>query len=243
MSSHLREFGLIRSTIWQSERFCSLERLEAQLAYFWLHTGQKTCAGVLRLGPAHMADELNFLSDVPAATRVLDELEGVGLIVRVKPFVVITQFLKATPVKSYRHAIAAFRECFSLPDCEVKRVLFKELQHQKGAIDLTVWRNKQNEPHAVLFDIHAYAEQLVDQVPEPLLNPLHTPSTPIGEGSGKPIPKHINEKGEGIPICAAEPAPLQKAVVPLVSDGFAEKTKFLGPYQETIEAAKRMGSD
>jgi len=81
-----RPFGMIRSGIWQSERFMSVASNDARLAYFWMHTSYKTCAGVLRIGPYHLLAEVDFVQDIARAEEIFNELEAAGLIVVLHPF-------------------------------------------------------------------------------------------------------------------------------------------------------------
>ena len=187
--SHLRDFGLISTTLWQSECFTSIDALDARLAYIWLHTGQKTCAGVMRIGPAHLFEEVDFVGNLERASEIFCELSDADLISWQRPYTIIKRFLRHNPVTSYRHAIGAFKEVLAMPDCDAKTELMRELQKHKGAIDLAAWRSKSGEPHDVLFDVHQY---LTEQI-----NPIDTPSEPLGNPSGISTSKNIKEKGEG----------------------------------------------
>ncbi|MDA8585563.1 hypothetical protein N9L47_04740 [Rhodobacteraceae bacterium] len=172
----MRNFGLISTTVWQSERFASLASLDARLAYIWLHTSAKTCAGVLRIGPAHLLEEVDFVTTLERASAIFTELADAGLISWIRPYVMIQKYLSFNSVKSYKHAIGAFKEVLAMPDCEAKASLLHELQKHKGAIDLAAWRNKSGEPHDVLFDIYSYLSDHPDT--------LDTPSKPYGNPSG-----------------------------------------------------------
>lgn len=245
LSSHLRDFGLIRSTIWQSERFCQLESLDARLAYIWLHTSQKTCAGVLRIGPAHMTDELDFIDDVDQAEAIFEDLARVGLIYRTRPFIVIRQFLKATPCKSYKHAIAALKECFGLPDGQIKTELFEQIREQKGTFTLVTWRDKDDQPHSLVFQINTYLQQLENERLEAQaeLNPLDTPYEGYGGGSGKHSPSPLKYKVASITDGGEVSEPPQEpsqAQTPEIAEKDNNVTSLPGPHPETIAAAMRM---
>lgn len=160
--SNLREFGLIRTGIWQSERFKSLKTSEPKLAYIWLHTSFKTSAGVMRVGPAHLLDEVDFVDSLDHAEELFKELEAAGLIIRNRPFIIITKYVTANPIKAYRHAIGAFREVLALHNSDEKQALMKALQKQKGAMDLVKWRDKNGEPHEVLHEINAFFAEFGD---------------------------------------------------------------------------------
>lgn len=194
--SGLREFGLIRTTLWQSERFKSLEQLDARLAYMWLHTSYKTSAGVLRIGPPHLLDELDFVETLDRAEGIFEELKATGLIKRERPFAVITKYIAANPVKTYRHAIGAFKEVLSVPECAAKHCAMSELKKQKGAMELVNWRDKAGQPHQIIHRINAYfSDEMPD--PEPLTNPSETPNDGFGRGTGRiENTEYKKEKGE-----------------------------------------------
>ncbi len=154
--SGLRAFGLVSTSIWQSNRFTSLERLDARLAYIWLHTSSKTSAGILRIGPAHLFEETDFIDSLDRASEVFEELSDAKLIQRHRPYVVLNKYITHNPVKTYKHAIGAFNEALAMPEGEAKTRPIEELEKQRGAMELARWRDKSGEPHPVLFDIHSY---------------------------------------------------------------------------------------
>ncbi len=229
---------MISSKIWTSEKFLSLENLRDRMAYIWLHCSQKTSAGVLRLGPAHMADELDFVGDIANAEEVFEALERAGLIVRQKPFVTIVNFLRFNPVKTYRHAISAWKEVLLLPDSEIKRQTYAELRGAKGTLDLIAWRNKDGQPHEVIFEMERLASQIEGWESEAMpsepdihsdatANPSDTPNGPISipsdthangveTPSGKPIIK--KEKREIRPEAATGSAPTASTSAPSATD-------------------------
>lgn len=184
----MRDFGLISTTVWQSERFSALEALDTRLAYLWLHTSAKTCAGVMRVGPAHLFEEVDFVDSLDRAVQVFSEMSEAELIDWIRPYVVIKKYLSFNPVKSYKHAIGAFKEVLAMPDCTEKTALVCELQKQKGAMDLANWRNKAGDPHDVMFDIYGHLSEHSD--------PIDTLSEPILNPSGISRSKNRKEKGE-----------------------------------------------
>jgi hypothetical protein len=209
MSSHLRPFGMISTSLWQSEKFQTVKNLDTRLAYIWLHTSQKTCAGVLRIGAAHLYEEIDFVESIEDAEDIFLQLSNAGLIEWCKPYVIIGNYLRFNPVKSYRHAIGAFNEVLALPDGEPKQKLFALLQKQKGARDLAKWRDKAGEPHRVIFAMNDYIVGLEDEVDfdgnnQDCLNPSETPYEPLMNPSGKSRSKSINEKGESITLPSSE---------------------------------------
>ncbi|MFY0691325.1 MAG: hypothetical protein JXR14_05305 [Paracoccaceae bacterium] len=196
--STLRPFGLISTTIWQSEKFTGLKALDTRLAYIWLHTSAKTCAGVLRVGPAHLFEEVDFVETLDRASEIFEEMEAAKIIKWQRPYVVITNFLAFNNVKSYRHAIGAFSEVLAMPESEAKTQLIKELQQQPGSRDLSKWRNKNDDPHPVLFQISEYFSDN--------LNPSGTVQEESLKPSAKKRRKNTNEKRENItPFSPNEP--------------------------------------
>lgn len=180
--SGLRDFGLIRTTLWQSERFMSIQALDTRLAYIWLHTSFKTSAGVLRIGPPHLLDEVDFFKDLDRCEEVFQELERAGLIMRAKPFTIITKYLEANPVKTFRHAIAAYREVLVLPENGYKHALLAALKNQQGALKLAVWRDKEDNPHEVIHEINTYFMGS-ESDPEPIGSPSETHQEGIVRGT------------------------------------------------------------
>jgi hypothetical protein len=189
MTNSMRPFGMISTSIWQSVRFCELKANDARLAYLWLHTSAKTCAGALRIGPAHLLEEVDFVETLERANEIFAELQKAELIAWNRPYVVIAKYLSFNPVKTYRHAIGAFKEALSLPDGEMKSNLMHELQRHEGAKELARWRNKSGDPHDVMFSIHHFLE--VHDA-----NPSEPPSDPIRIPSGKMRTENEKEKGE-----------------------------------------------
>lgn len=187
MSNSLRSFGMISTSIWQSEKFTKLKSRESQLAYLWLHSSAKTCSGVLRAGPAHLFEECNFVDSLELGNEIFLELHSVEMINHMRPYAVITDYLRFNPVKSFRHAIGAFKEVLALPDCEAKAELFMELQKHKGSRDLVAWRDKDGNCHDILVEIMTYLETISDgfEHVEPFASPLQCPSEGVGNPSGK----------------------------------------------------------
>ncbi len=199
MSSNLRSFGMISTTLWQSDKFLKLQDPIERLVYIWLHTSQKTCAGALRVGPAHAYEELDFIKNLEHAEEVFQKLNDVKLIVWFKPYIIIENYLQFNPVKTSRHAIGAFKEVLGLPSCEGKEKLFTALCKQKGTHSLKFWRDKDDEPHEVMHGINSYletlngAESLSDDID---MTPLEPPYDPIVTPSGKSKNKTKKDKLE-----------------------------------------------
>ncbi len=244
MSSHLRPFGMIGTSLWQSTKFQGIESLETRLAYIWLHTSQKTCAGVLRIGAAHLVEEVDFVESLEAAEDIFHQLSNAGLIEWCKPYVIIGNFLRFNPVKSYRHAIGAFNEILALPDGEPKKELFASLQVQKGAQDLVKWRDKAGEPHRVIFAMNDYIVGLEDEIDSDIqdyLNPSETPHEPLTTPSSKSRSKSKNEKGESITPAFPEkttPLPLNNHQEPNVAGFRTKSTKPKRSPTHATQAAK-----
>lgn len=194
----LRPFGLISTTLWQSAKFTRLTAMDSRLAYIWLHTSQKTCAGVLRVGPAHLLEEVDFVDTLDRASGIFTELQEAGLIDWQRPYVVLGNFLAFNPVKTFRHAIGAFNETLAMPDGETKTRLMNEIRRTPGAMDLANWRDKNGNPHEVILKIH---EHFSDE-----LNPSETPDEGLGNPPGIKRMKKKKEKGEyRTPVSAEAP--------------------------------------
>jgi hypothetical protein len=194
---------MISTSLWQSEKFQTVKNLDTRLAYIWLHTSQKTCAGVLRIGAAHLYEEVDFVESIEDAEDIFLQLSNAGLIEWCKPYVIIGNFLRFNPVNTYRHAIGAFNEVLALPDGEPKKKLFSALIKTKGARDLAEWRDKKSEPHKVIFAIHEYTSALGEDEASKsenndILSCSETPHEPLMNPSGKSRNININEKGESI---------------------------------------------
>ncbi len=236
MSSGLRPFGLISTTIWQSEKFNQLATDQARLGYIWLHTSAKTCAGVLRVGPATLFEEFPQFQTLEQANDVFRDFQRVGLIHWFRPYVVLNGYLRFNPVRTCKHAIAAFREALALPDCDAKLDLIRQLRLQPGAPKLVEWRSKDGEAHDVLHALNAYLmAHMTDG--DAAVYPLDRVSDGIGYPSGKSKNTNIKEKEKGEGSVSAE-----QESVPLSGDVEMHRTtRVEGPRPETIALARRLG--
>ena len=232
MISGMRAFGLISTTIWQSEKFNALRSDQSRLCYIWLHTSAKTCAGVMRVGPAHLLEEVETVETLEQANEIFRDFERVGIVQWLRPYVIMVGYLQFNPVKTYKHAIGAFKEALALPECEAKRTLVDQLKRQSGAMALAKWRSKGEEPHEVLFAIERY---LNAQNPEPALIPLDGVSEQVGYPTGRSKNTNINEKGETMP------PPRTVSDVPVAEVAGLRERQDVMPRPETIASAKRMG--
>jgi hypothetical protein len=234
MTHGMRSFGLISTTIWQSERFNALSSDQARLCYVWLHTSAKTCAGVMRVGPAHLLEEMASVETLEQAIEIFNDFERVGIVEWFRPYVVLVGYLQFNPVKTYKHAIGAFKEALALPDCEAKHALITHLKQQSGAMALATWRTKGGEPHEVLFSIEAYLS-LRNLELDTALTPLDAVSHPSECPSGKSRNTNIKEKGE----LRRHDDPVSEA---LGADAEVLRVKKAAmPHPETIARAKAMG--
>lgn len=191
-----RSFGMVSTTIWQSDKFNSLERLDARLAYIWLLASGRTCAGVLRVGPAHLYEEASIVETHERSTEIFSELKAANLIDWFKPYVVILGYVNFNPIKSQNHAVAAFREVLALPKGKAKRQLLQILKKQRGARILIEHRDKSGNPHELLFELHAHFEEVGEEEDSALSirNPSERVSKPLQYPSGTSKTKIENEK-------------------------------------------------
>lgn len=195
MNSGMRAFGLISTTVWQSKKFNALSSDQARLCYIWLHTSAKTCAGVMRVGPAHLLEEVESVTTLEQANEIFKDFERVGIVRWLRPYLVLVGYLQFNPVRTYKHAIGAFKEALALPDCETKHELVDQLKRQSGAMALAKWRSKNGEPHEVLFAIEAYLSSK-NTKSDTKLTPLDGVSNPSEYPSGKSKNTNVKEKGE-----------------------------------------------
>jgi len=230
-----RPFGIIKTSIWQSERFLSVVSLDARLAYFWMHTSYKTCAGVLRIGPYHLLAEVDFVQDIERAEVIFSELEAAGLIVVLRPFVVITKFLEANPAKNWRHAVGAIGDILELPEGELRDALLDEARRHEGTLKLVKWRDKNGEPHPLVNVINAHLLEQFDNQSEQLPNPSHTHSEGFGMGTSKKENKKKKEE-----LRKHNGASSEKCSNGMDTSHEATKAHPLGPLPETIRLAKKM---
>jgi len=230
-----RPFGMIRSGIWQSERFMSVASNDARLAYFWMHTSYKTCAGVLRIGPYHLLAEVDFVQDIARAEEIFNELEAAGLIVVLHPFVVITKFLEANPVTSWRHAVGAISDILELPEGELKDALLDEVLRHEGTRKLVAWRDKNGEPHPLVHVINAHLIEQNGNQFEDLPNPSQTHSDVFGMGTSKK--ENEKQKEE---LRTHNGATSGKNHKGMETSHEATEAHPPGPLPETVRLAKKM---
>ena len=154
-----RRFGLLLTSIWQSEKFLSLTDPNDRLAYIWLHTSLKTSAGVLRVGPASLVDEVDFLNTLEEGLETLERLRAAGLIIWMKPFVIICKYVSANPPESWQHAVGALNEVLSLPKCTEKGEMLVRLRDTNGYRKLVKRGEKIGEPHKSVMRAHEYSAE------------------------------------------------------------------------------------
>jgi hypothetical protein len=230
-----RPFGMIRSGIWQSERFRSVASDDARLAYFWMHTSYKTCAGVLRIGPYHLLAEVDFVKGIERAEAIFNELEGAGLIIVLRHFVVIAKFLEANPVKSWMHAAGAIGDILELPEGELRGALFEEVIRHEGTRKLLVWRDKNGDPHPLVHVINAHRFEQIDNQSEELPNPSHDQSEGFGMGTSKKENKKKKEE-----LRTQNDATSRIGSKGTDTSHETTQARPRGPLPETIRLAKKM---
>lgn len=230
-----RAFGMIRTKIWQSERFTSVAAADARLAYFWMHTSYKTSAGVLRIGPYHLLEEVDLVQDLARAEAIFEELAKADLIVVHRPFVVITKFLKANPVKSWKHAVGALGDILELPEGELRNALMDELIQHVGTRQLVDWRDKSGEPHPLVHVINAYLLEKDEDWSELYPNP----SNSLYEGNGSGFSKKENNK-EKKEHRTDNGATSGQSIGSTESFDKTYDYKSMGPRPETVLLAKKM---
>lgn len=127
-----RAFGLIASSVWYtSERFKRCTPA-ARLVFLWLLTGDHgNAAGIFRFVPAMIPET----AAAPAqARRALGELESVGL-VSYDPrarLLMIRQFIRFAPIRSWQHATAACNTLSALGASTLTEEIAVEVSRSAG---------------------------------------------------------------------------------------------------------------
>jgi hypothetical protein len=127
-----REFGLVSTSIWNSRKFCGLKSDDARLLYFYL----LTCPSVNSIGcyvlkPGYAAADLGW--DTIRYQDGIQSLSEAGLIGidRTENLVRIVGFLDHSEIMNVKHGVGAVRIALSLPDCDEKISLLRDLAAQK----------------------------------------------------------------------------------------------------------------
>ena len=115
-----RRFGLIRTSVFASEKFRALETLLARHVYLYILANRHgNSLGLFKLSPAYIADDLE--QDIPGgaeeAQAVLMDLVRVGLIEydEREKLVRIVGYLDQSPITNHKHMKGARRELAALP--------------------------------------------------------------------------------------------------------------------------------
>lgn len=127
-----REFGLVSTSIWNSRKFSGLTSDDARLLYFYL----LTCPSVNSLGcyvlkPGYAAADLGW--DAIRYQHGIDALCAAALIGvdTTENLIRVIGFLQHSEIMNVKHGIGAVRLALTLPDCDQKLCLLKDLAEQK----------------------------------------------------------------------------------------------------------------
>lgn len=123
-----RDFGKIRSSIWQSRKFLALQNDQTRLLYLYLHTcPHGNSVGCFRLPKGYALADMSW--PVEAFDSAIEELCKVNLIGwdESESVVRLVDFLKHSGITNQKHAAGALKAAISLPDCLEKQILFNEL--------------------------------------------------------------------------------------------------------------------
>lgn len=160
----MRDYGKISTTIWNSQKFCSLPTDDTRLLYFYLHTcPHVNSVGCFVLRSGYAAEDLQW--ETERYQEALDSLSKANLVRvdRAERLVKIVNFLAFDPFTNAKHAKGAIKIALSLPDCQIKLLLLQEIagsRHVNDDPDLTAaidslsiaYRNPEPEPEPKAAD-------------------------------------------------------------------------------------------
>lgn len=219
-----REFGLVAVSIWNSRKFTGLPTDDARLLYLYLLTcPSANSLGCFVLKSGYAAADLGW--DQERFGYGIDTLCKASLIGidTDESLVRIIGFLDHSEIMNVKHGAGALKVALTLPDCEQKSLLFKDLLGRKH-LDTTV--------------VQAEIDRLSHTVSIPYANGTDKP-----EPKPEPKPKEQQQPREALP----EAGPLsqtdrEKLLIAIgadpVSGQIGPNGRRLGTLADTEEAAK-----
>ncbi len=139
----MRDYGRISVSLWTSSRkFKSLKKDDqARLLYLYLHTcPQANSIGCFVVPKGYAMSDLGWSET--AIDRAIQVLCDASLIAwnEAEELVRIVDFLEHSPLTNAKHAAGAVKLAVSLPDCDQKIKVCKDLLSDKWAADNTSLR-------------------------------------------------------------------------------------------------------
>ena len=131
----MRDYAKISTTLWRSKKFRSVTD-EARLFYLYLHTcSHVNSVGCFILPMGYIKADLGWNED--AINKAIDSLSKAYLIGfdHSEEIVRIVDYNKHDPFTNPKHAMGAIKIALSIPDCEEKTILLRELLQDKYAAD------------------------------------------------------------------------------------------------------------
>jgi hypothetical protein len=132
----MRDYGKISTSIWNSQKFRSLQSDDARLAYFYLHTcPHVNSVGCFVLRDGYAAADLGWAPE--RYRKAMDSLSIANLIAidRVEDTVRIVDFLRHDPLTNPKHASGAVKLAMSLPAGSQKLHVLQDLIQSKHIKD------------------------------------------------------------------------------------------------------------
>ena len=123
----MRDFAKISCAIWGSKKFSKLPD-ESKLLYLYFHTSPHcNSIGCYYIPKGYIKVDMNWKDR--AIDRAIKGLsEGLIQWNKEEEIVKINNFLRHSPITNKKHAIGSVKIALSLPDCNEKSLLIKDLQ-------------------------------------------------------------------------------------------------------------------
>ena len=137
----MRDYGKIKTSIWESKKFTGLKSDDLRLFYLYLHTcPHVNSIGCFRLKIGYIMADLGWSAKV--SDRAIVALCEANLIRwdSVEHVVLICNFLTESPITNKKHGAGAAKLALSLPECKLKHDVIGELMTDKYACDLSEWK-------------------------------------------------------------------------------------------------------
>lgn len=123
-----RDFGTVRSALWGSKKFLRVKGDAERLFYLYLHTcPHGNSIGCFRLPKGYAMEDLRWsIETVDRAIEALCKADLIGWD-EAECVVRIVSFLEKSPLTNPKHASGAIKAALSLPDCDQKLFICREL--------------------------------------------------------------------------------------------------------------------
>ena len=200
----MREFGKIQSSLIKSRKFKALRNDDAaRLLYLYFHIcPHGNSIGCFEFSPGYALIDLGWsVEDFDRAIKALSEVYLVEWD-SASEVVKIVDFLKHTPCTNDKHASGGVKIALSLPECDVKRSIVKDLMADKFA--------KKNADLIALSKTYESPSEDLSEGYRTTTTTTTTTKTPSDRGSTSSAPardqKPPSQENDGVGIAEVTPS-------------------------------------